>query len=238
MAHTHSVVDKDTRFKVEAVSREIRADTDKVKSLQQYDHNSEVLTFEAPRYIEGHDLMSCNVVQIHFANIYSDLATRTETVNKGVYTVKDLAVDTGNEELVVFSWAVKNDSTQLAGVLNFAISFVCVDENGDVAYRWNTAICKLLSIDENLNNSGEIAEKYPDIIADLEARLKAIEENGGVDIDLSKYATTEYVDNAVKSVDLTGYATEGFVNEKIGNIETALNGIISQQNELIGGETV
>jgi hypothetical protein len=237
MAHTHSVVDTDTRFKVETVSREIRADTD-LKALQQYDHKSEVLTFEVPRYIEGHDLMSCNVVQIHFANIYSDLATRTETVNKGVYTVKDLAVDTENEDLVVFSWLVTNDSTQLAGVLNFAISFVCVDENGDVAYRWNTAICKLLNVDENLNNSGEIAEKNPDVIAELEARLKKIEENGGVDIDLSKYATTEYVDKAISNVDLTGYATEDFVNEQIGDIEKALDGIILTQNELIGGEAV
>jgi hypothetical protein len=237
MAHTHSVVDNDTRFKVEAVSREIRADTDKVKSLQQYDHNSEVLTFEAPRYIEGHDLMSCNVVQIHYANIYSDLATRTEEVNKGVYTVKDLAVDTENEDLVVFSWKVEADSTQLMGALNFVISFVCVDENGDVTYRWNTALCKLLSVDESLNNSEEVAEKHPDVIADLEARIKVLEQ-GGVDVDLSKYATTEYVDKAISNVDLTGYAKESYVDEKIGNIETALDGIIAQQNELIGGEPV
>ena len=40
------------------------------------------------------------------------------------------------------------------------------------------------------------------------------------------------------SVDLTGYATEEYVDDKIGDIETALDGIIAQQNELIGGETV
>ena len=236
MAHEHSVSDKDLRLKIEAGSREIRADTDKVKSLQQYDHKSEVLTFEAPRYIEGHDLMSCNVVQIHYANIYSDLAARTEEVNKGVYTVKDLAVDTENEDLIVFPWTVEAGSTQLAGALNFAISFVCVDENGDVAYRWNTAICKLLNVDENLNNSGEIVKNYPDVIAELEARLKAIEENGGVDIDLSKYATTEYVDKAISNVDLTGYAKESYVDEKIGDIETALDEIIALQERYIGGD--
>lgn len=44
---------------------------------------------------------------------------------------------------------------------------------------------------------------------------------GGEDVDLSSYATKEYVDNAVNGVDvdLTGYATETFVTDKIAEIE-------------------
>ena len=42
---------------------------------------------------------------------------------------------------------------------------------------------------------------------------------GGEDVDLSSYATKEYVDEALKDVDLTGYATETFVTDKIAEIE-------------------
>ena len=38
--------------------------------------------------------------------------------------------------------------------------------------------------------------------------------------------------------DLSKYATIAYVNEKMGDIEIALDSIIAQQNELIGGETV
>ena len=47
----------------------------------------------------------------------------------------------------------------------------------------------------------------------------------------------EYIGTKQIEIDLTGYATIEYVNNKIGDIETALDHIIAIQNELMGGDS-
>ena len=65
--------------------------------------------------------------------------------------------------------------------------------------------------------SGTPFASYPDAI-------NAISGEGGSFVDLSNYATKDYVDDAIANieisggdVDLTGYATESYVNSVTGN---------------------
>ena len=52
----------------------------------------------------------------------------------------------------------------------------------------------------------------------LEQRVINLEENGvGGSVDLTGYATTEYVDNAVNSVDLSNYATKEDVSTALSD---------------------
>lgn len=51
--HEHSIYDTDPHFVIDAVTRAITTQSKKLK-LMQYDHNSERLTFEMPRHIDGH----------------------------------------------------------------------------------------------------------------------------------------------------------------------------------------
>lgn len=67
MERKHNIIDSDMRFTVDAVSRRIKSESKKV-TLMQNDHNSERFTFEIPRYIEGHDMMLCNKVEVHYLN--------------------------------------------------------------------------------------------------------------------------------------------------------------------------
>ena len=77
--------------------------------------------------------------------------------------------------------------------------------------------------------------------ADLEERVKQIEENGisdeaindaindyleenPIEVDMTGYATKDYVDGAIEAIefpttDLSGYATENYVNDAIGAID-------------------
>jgi hypothetical protein len=71
MAHFQSVLDTDTRFSVDVVSRQIRNASSKKTILIQHDHNSERFTFELPRYIEGHDMSLCNKAEARYLNISS-----------------------------------------------------------------------------------------------------------------------------------------------------------------------
>lgn len=55
-------------FLIDPVTRAITTSSEKLH-VMQFDHNSERLTFEMPRYIEGHDMSVCNQVEAHFLNI-------------------------------------------------------------------------------------------------------------------------------------------------------------------------
>ena len=69
MAHKHSVYDTDTHFSINPMTRALKNESLSKTCLIQYDHNSERLTFEIPRYIEQHDLSLCDVVEIHYLNV-------------------------------------------------------------------------------------------------------------------------------------------------------------------------
>lgn len=48
MAHTHPVVDSDSRFVINSTTREISTASDKLELIQG-DHQSERITFEIPK---------------------------------------------------------------------------------------------------------------------------------------------------------------------------------------------
>ena len=99
----------------------------------QFDHNSEVFTFELPRYIEGHDMMQCNRVEVHYLNI--DSMTKQE--NEGIYLVDDLTVNADDDTKITCSWLISQNATQLVGSLNFLLRFICLTEDV-IDYVWNT----------------------------------------------------------------------------------------------------
>ena len=156
----HDVYDTDTRFTINPVTRMVKNESSKKITLIQYDHNSEVFGFEIPRFIEGHDLSLCNKVEIHYINVSSE----TKNENKGLYEVKDLQIDTENEEKVVFSWLLTQNCTKYVGSLAFLVMFKC-EVDGDITYRWSTSINKDMVISKGIDNGNEIVETYPDILA-------------------------------------------------------------------------
>lgn len=77
-----------------------------------------------------------------------------------------------------------------------------LDENGNLNIEWKT---------------GDIISSVR-----LNQMVDYINDNTSTNVDLSGYATTEYVDNkldGIEEVDLTGYATTEYVDNKIKGIE-------------------
>ena len=166
MAHTHEVKDLDNHYIIDPVTRNIENATGEKNSLVQYDHNSEIYTFEIPRYVEGHDMSLCNVVQIHYINI--DTTKRSQKT--GIYEANDLQIYGDDEDKVIFSWKVSRNSTQIYGILQFVIRYSCVD-NGEVVYSWHTNIFKNITVLEGINNSEEIIEEYADVLEEWRQNL-------------------------------------------------------------------
>lgn len=169
MAHINNIRDADVHFTIDPITRAIKNAASTKTSVIQYDHNSERFTFMLPRYIEGHDMMECNQVEVHYINASS-------AATSGVYIVDDMRTDE-TEENVLCSWLLSQNVTQEAGLLHFLLRFACVADDGSVEYAWNTGIYKGMSVASGMYNSGEIIEQYADVLAHWERELfKSVKE--------------------------------------------------------------
>ena len=167
MAHQHPVKDTDLHFVIDPVTRVIKNNSGKIV-IMQHDHQSEILTFELPRYIDTHDMSLSNTVRVHYINIGS--SSKYEPVS-GVYEITDLKIDPENENLVTCSWTLTNNTTQLEGTLNFVIRFSCL--TGDtIDYSWSTAIYSGIIVAKTIDSSDYVMTAIPDILEQWKASLK------------------------------------------------------------------
>ena len=174
MSHIHNVTDSDNKFIVDGISRTIKNASTSKTTVMQFDHNSEVFTFELPRYIEGHDMTECNRVEVHYLNI--DSTTKQE--NEGVYLVDDLTVNADDENKLTCSWLISQNATQLVGSLNFLLRFICLTDDV-IDYVWNTSIFSGIYVSKGIYNSDIVAEQYIDTIKAWENRLELVENSIG-----------------------------------------------------------
>ena len=156
---TNRVIDSDSVFIIDPITRKIEATSDKLQ-LMQYDHNSEMYTFQVPRFIEGYDVSLCNKIEI----LYSNIDKKTKESFDDIYRITDVSVD---DERVTFEWLVSGFATRFAGSLYFLIRFAFAEEDSTYSYLWHTDIFKNITILEGKNNSEAIVKQNPDIIDEL-----------------------------------------------------------------------
>ena len=204
MSHKDVIIDTDAKFEINPVTREINNASTAKTTIIQFDHNSERFGFVLPRYIEGHDMMDCNRVEIHYKN--TDNSSKEETA--GVYEVTDMGIDEEDETRVVFSWLVSQNATQRVGMLTFLVRFSCVAEDGAIEYAWNSSIFKGILVSTGMYNSGDVVKQYTDVLEQWKVDLSRIaapyvETNG----NWFKYdvETATYVDTGVKAEGKDGY---------------------------------
>lgn len=164
--HDHNLIDSDSRFIIDPVTRGITTNSKKLK-LMKDDHNFEKYTFEIPRYIDGHDMSLCNDIKINYENVSSDRSN----ISTGPYEVTDAQIDPAAEDRVIFTWLLSGKTTMYPGILQFSISFRCI--NGDtVVYAWGTDTFKSITVNDRVTNSGDaVVETYTDILVQWEKRL-------------------------------------------------------------------
>ena len=150
---TTGITDGDPHFVIDTVSRKIINNSGK-DTLVQYDHNSERLTFELPRYIEGHDMSNCNKVAISYL----------DGTAAGLYEVDDLAVKEADTEKVAFTWLISSNVTQIVGKIAFAIEFECVQEGGEITYKWHTGVNEDMRVISTITNDATVAQENADVL--------------------------------------------------------------------------
>lgn len=164
--HQHQVYDTDNHFVIDPITKEIINQSEKMK-LMLGDHNSERFTFEIPRYIDGHDMTLCDKIEIHYINIDS----KTKESNKDVYIVDDMQLSPNGEDVVIFSWLISGNATQLAGTLNFRATFKCISEPSIIDYQMSTEIFKGITVSDGISNSEAVIEQYSDVLEQWKQEL-------------------------------------------------------------------
>lgn len=206
------VPDADLRFTIDGTTRVITNESKK-SHLLQYDHNSERFGFKMDRYIDGHDMLECDTVIVHYRNkssIGKDVFEGSYPIRySGTNSINDdykLDPDTENldpdKQKIIFSWLIDGTATQYAGSLSFLIFFGVTGDEGNFIYRWNTMINNTTTIATGMDNSEETADViYPNFIEDLEERItdeadaffnKVVENGGGMDATLEDDGTLHF----------------------------------------------
>lgn len=203
--HDHILIDADPHFSINVTTRAITNETSKKVSLMQYDNNSERFSFDIDRYVEGHDMLNCDRVQVHYYNTSS--GTRAKI--NGLYRVTDLAIKEEDDNKLTFSWLISDQVTQQAGVLYFLISFECTND-GDIIYRWNTGVNSSITIVAGINNDGIIVEDYPDVLAYFEDEINDYMTETTNIVSEYQTSTTRIIDDHKQSIDqsMLEYKTE------------------------------
>ena len=174
MAHLHPVHDDDPHFIINPDLRTIKYSSNDKLVLVQGDHNSQVYTFEIPRYIDGHDMLNCTLVEIHFINIESKSHGQR---NYGLYRVDDLQTSTDSNDFLVFSWLIPYGAAMYVGSTSFNIRFICKNDD-EVDYIWNTGVYTPVPIVDTIDNSQNVLEQYYNNL--LPENIKKGVEIGGV----------------------------------------------------------
>lgn len=167
MAHSDIIIDSGSHFKIDPFTRTIERADNTPLVLVQGDHNSERISFDIPRYVDGHDMSICGRVEVHYTN----KDTKNTQSNSDVYMVNDLTAN--DEDTVTFTWLVRNTATVYAGTLEFSIKFICFDsETAEVVYTLNTAKFKNIVVSEGCSCTESEAEPFEDLFKSWENSAK------------------------------------------------------------------
>lgn len=202
MAHTHDVYDTGKHFEINGISRFINETSATKLVLVQGDHNSEVITFQMPRYIDGHDMLLCNKIRVHYIN----LDTKTNDKSADIYEVTDLALcEECEEETLTFTWKIEAPATKYYGSLAFLIKFECT-EGDSILYQWNTAKYVSVNVLAGIDNGEEFVDKYSNVLEEwyneLTRGADSIEElsqQALAEIELAKEDAKEDIESKANS---------------------------------------
>lgn len=221
--HSHTVNDSDSLFVIDPVTRAISYSGDTENVLVQYDHNSEVYTFELPRYIDGHDMTLCNRVYVHYNNVDG----KTKRAIPNVAEMTDLRVSETDLTKVVSSWTISRNATQFAGTLNFLIQYMCV-EDGEIVYEWHTDIYDGVYVNAGRKNNKQAVAKYSDVLEEWYQKLFGTGESV---IALTEEKIEALIEEANTQINLAKEEIESKANETLDSIPSEYTELYNYANE-------
>ncbi len=141
-AEPHIVIGKDRFITVPAELKKLGV---------QFDNDIETVTFDCPRFWDGHDL-SLMDIRINY--------TRSDGY-EDCYPAENLMVD---DDTLSFDWTISRNVTAVKGNLSVSVCAKNVDEDGIEHEHWNSEINKDFYISEGKECSEQTIEQVPDVV--------------------------------------------------------------------------
>lgn len=139
------------------------------KIAVEHDHNVETVTFDCPRYWDGHDMSEWQVyINYILSNGYEDS-----------YPADNVVVDDTDENIMHFSWTISRNVTQVKGAITILVCIKETDEEGNEIRHWNSERNSELTVSAGMECAEKVADEHPDIINDLLTRMSDLEGRFG-----------------------------------------------------------
>lgn len=135
----------------------------------EHDHNIETVTFDCPRYWDGHD----------FSEMHVYINYRCANGKLGQYPCKTVTIDEADETIIHFDWTISRNLSCSKGVVSFLVCVKKTLDDGSVENHWSSRINQEMEVLEGLECPAEEIADYPDVIEQILLRLDDIEQNGG-----------------------------------------------------------
>lgn len=195
--------------------RYIMVPEDLKKLAVQYDHNMETVTFDCPRYWDGHDMSK---MKIYVNYLRAD-------DKKGADLCTNVVADETYDTIMHFDWTITGHLTEIYGPITFLVCVKRHDDDGAEVNHWNSELNNECYVSEGLECETTVIEHYPGIITALLARMDEVEDLTTREMMLSyveAYLTeneSEWLDKffaSEKMMDIVNehLATEGVVVHK------------------------
>lgn len=242
MGHKHPIYDTDIHFTIDTATREINCANKSDLILIQGDHNSQRISIDVPRYIDGHDTSLCNRVRLHYLNI--DQMTKEQSAD--IAQLDDIQICPDDEDVVVCTWLISKNATKYVGLLSFALRFECV-VNDIVEYSWGTKLRRGITISDSIDNSDVVFEEYEDILESWYQNTVAnIKQHGQEVLDSipeSYTELTQHIANLEQEIECTNENLESHIDlaferyveheEDINNLDVKLSDRITRNDKRI-----
>lgn len=130
--------------------------------LVQHDHNIETVTFDCPRYWDGHDLSQMGL----------RIVFQRSDGHQEPHPVENLRVDESNDRMIHFDWTISENTTLVSGNVKITVCAKLTNAEGVSEREWHTIPNQDLFVNEGMDCSGEeIVEWNPDVIEYILAEL-------------------------------------------------------------------
>lgn len=127
----------------------------------QYDHDIETVTFDCPRYWDGHDLSQ---MRIYVNYMRADAVL-------GSHLCSNVVTDAAYDSIMHFDWTISGHVTYVSGTITFLICVKNVDADGNEENIWHTEINSDMYVSMGMKCHDTILRRYPDIITQLLYRM-------------------------------------------------------------------
>lgn len=153
--------------------------------------------FQCPKIVGDNIDLSQHQIYISYVFTTSENNTIFPTIGNGRYHCEDVEVSGDN---ITFSWLLSGNVLSNPGFIAFKV-MAMKNEGDELKTKWNTAPA-FGTVLITVPDGEDIAEEYPDVIAQIFDRLDALESGGGTG------GTTNY-ENLSNKPQLNGVTLEG-----------------------------